>query len=198
MAAVGVERNGEFKIVVVGNGGGGTKFTAAILRAARKNKLVSAFEFSSFQPKTLQKFLEQNVSVTVISAIDFTEVSPRVTECLASGEISNIYPLFKEEGAEYVVDVVKELQENAVLTEGGKTIPFDVCLLATGLNFPVFQATFETPTRESRLAFLTDIYTKIKNANTLLIAGGGAVGVEAAGDIKVRYPDKRFHSNLIY
>jgi len=132
--------------------------------------------------------------VTVLCQQDYTEISVRMTEAVAAGATVHskvLFPLFKEPGADYIVDTCTEVQDHAITTKCGQTIEYDVLVLATGLSYPIFQAGEEHPTAESRQGFISELNQKIAAANTIVIAGGGAVGCEAAADIKLRHGDKR-------
>jgi len=84
---------------------------------------------------------------------------------------------------------VEEGKGGAVVLDSGERIKYDVLVLATGshwkgpLNLP--------DDREAALAYIKEWRDKIESASGIVIAGGGAVGYEFAGEIKDFYPTKK-------
>ncbi|KAJ1981960.1 hypothetical protein H4R35_000497 [Dimargaris xerosporica] len=84
---------------------------------------------------------------------------------------------------------VVEVHPNHLVLSDGRHMTFDILLLATGSAYPspakidslYVQAGIEETRRHQR---------HIKYAQRILIIGGGAVGVELAGEIATEYPDK--------
>ncbi|RLN59674.1 hypothetical protein BBJ28_00014534 [Nothophytophthora sp. Chile5] len=72
-----------------------------------------------------------------------------------------------------------------------KSLSYDYLVIATGSTYtvPIKQPknNFKRSTTESKLAEVRD---QVKSANSILIVGGGAVGIEVAGEIKAKYPKK--------
>ncbi|KAG2502378.1 hypothetical protein JM18_009774, partial [Phytophthora kernoviae] len=72
-----------------------------------------------------------------------------------------------------------------------KSMAYDYLVVATGSTYtvPIKQPknNFKRLTTETKLAEVRD---QVKAANSVLIVGGGAVGVEVAGEIKSKYPNK--------
>ncbi|ETP08419.1 hypothetical protein F441_15597 [Phytophthora nicotianae CJ01A1] len=72
-----------------------------------------------------------------------------------------------------------------------KSMPYDYLVVATGSTYtvPIKQPknNFKRSTTEAKLA---EVREQVKAANSVLIVGGGAVGVEVAGEIKAKYPSK--------
>ncbi|CAE6451270.1 unnamed protein product [Rhizoctonia solani] len=83
---------------------------------------------------------------------------------------------------------VKEITPTAVITEGG-SIPYEHLIIATGsiwngaLSLP--------PARVDAIEHLRAFRTKLQAARNILIVGGGAVGVEYAGELRYFMPDKK-------
>ncbi|XP_010928693.1 uncharacterized protein [Elaeis guineensis] len=76
------------------------------------------------------------------------------------------------------------ITESEVLTEDGQTIKYDYLALATGHADP-------TPrSRKDRLEQFRQENDKIKSSSSVLIIGGGRMGVELAGEIAADYPEK--------
>lgn len=74
--------------------------------------------------------------------------------------------------------------------EFGDRIPYVACILATGTHYPV-------PAKASALDYdsshkaLIQLRGAIKQAKSIVIVGGGPVGIELAGEIRDVYKDKK-------
>eukprot|EP01041_Mallomonas_annulata_P011310 gene11310-23664_t len=169
-----MERGSKGRVLIVGNGIGGSKVTAVLAAMVRKNK--------------------KDVSITVLTPLNYNEVSLSMTNVVATGASEHnaiIHPLVKEDDVTYVIGSCKQLNERSVVTSDETTIEFDACVIATGLNYPIFQASPSQPTIESRKAYIANIQSEIQKASTIVLSGGGPVGCETASDIKIRNPSKR-------
>ncbi|ETV90382.1 hypothetical protein H310_14833 [Aphanomyces invadans] len=85
---------------------------------------------------------------------------------------------------------VRKIVDN-VVDEATTNIPFDYLILATGSSYtsPIKVPT-TLYTRENIESAIVDTANHIKAASSVLIVGGGAVGVEVAGEIATAYPNK--------
>jgi NADH dehydrogenase FAD-containing subunit len=84
---------------------------------------------------------------------------------------------------------VSRVEEDRVIFEGGKEIEFDVVVCATGCRNWIEPDESKLTVQELRNHFETT-RRDIESAESIAIVGGGAVGVEFAGEIKSRYPGK--------
>jgi len=73
--------------------------------------------------------------------------------------------------------------------EGSSQIPFDYLTVATGtlLSQP---AAMKKDDKQSSVSYLRQHQNDVERAKSILIVGGGAVGVQMATDLKEYYPDK--------
>ena len=73
--------------------------------------------------------------------------------------------------------------------EGQQHIPFDYLVIATGtrLTPPSMMPSDE---KNPSVTFLQDHQAKAQKAHSIVLVGGGAVGVQMALDLKERYPQK--------
>lgn len=81
--------------------------------------------------------------------------------------------------------------DDAVSLEDGTSISYDWLILATGSSFgqwPFLKGN-EITVAEREASFL-ETGMEMANANSVLIIGGGPVGVELAGEIKSKWPEK--------
>jgi NADH dehydrogenase FAD-containing subunit len=134
-------------------------------------------------------------SVTVLSPYDYMEVPLSMTMVMAAGPEAHdkcIYPLMREAGVDYIIGICASITDGSVTTNTGQTIPFDVCVLATGQDMSIYMPNpLSEPTIAQRKATVAALFNKIKAAKTVLISGGGPLGCETAADIKIRYKDKK-------
>ena len=105
---------------------------------------------------------------------------------------SAIFPFVIEPNVNYVFASCRQLETNHAITSTGQTIEFDVCVIATGINYHTFQAGPDHPTMQDRKKFILEMQSKISAANTIVIGGGGPLGTEIASDIKIRNPSKKY------
>eukprot|EP00980_Cylindrotheca_fusiformis_P018703 scaffold6227_cov74-Cylindrotheca_fusiformis.AAC.1 len=77
-----------------------------------------------------------------------------------------------------------------------RMVPFDTLVCATGFGYPVI---LETPgqTKEERLQEIEQYANALSSGNDVVIAGGGTVGVELAGDLLEKYPNAKGRVTLI-
>ncbi|PVH18449.1 uncharacterized protein CXQ87_001376 [Candidozyma duobushaemuli] len=93
----------------------------------------------------------------------------------------------------YIQGRVNELQRDkaAYTLNGGSssTITFDYCVIAAGRNrsWPTSPDAFNY---ESYLQEMTKFNNQAKSVNKIAVVGAGAVGIEIAGDIKTKHPEK--------
>lgn len=90
---------------------------------------------------------------------------------------------------------VVELRKTSVVLaspfEGSTELPFDRCILATGAQQSEPFRPAPGSTLEDYKTFLRKMQSDIKAASSVLVVGGGTVGVEIAGEIDSAYPDKK-------
>lgn len=73
--------------------------------------------------------------------------------------------------------------------QGSKQIPFDYVVVATGTRLSK-PAAMEHDDKPSSVKYLQNHQADVKRSRSILIVGGGAVGVQMATDLKEYYPDK--------
>ncbi|GAA6049241.1 hypothetical protein JCM3770_005901 [Rhodotorula araucariae] len=87
---------------------------------------------------------------------------------------------------------VVELKEHSVVvdkahSELGTEIPFEFCILATGSNYPYPCRPRPGRTVAEAVADLRETQQQVAAASSILVVGGGPVGVELAGEIGEHY-----------
>lgn len=90
-----------------------------------------------------------------------------------------------------VQSAVTAVTSNAVSLANGTRLPFDYLVLATGSTYGggVFHPAVTS--RTARITDLEDQESKLRAAHSVLVVGGGPVGVEVAGEIVTDLPDKK-------
>ncbi|OKO98659.1 Apoptosis-inducing factor -like protein [Penicillium subrubescens] len=73
--------------------------------------------------------------------------------------------------------------------QGSKQIPFDYVVVATGTRLSK-PAAMEHDDKQSSVEYLQKHQADVKRSKSILIVGGGAVGVQMATDLKEYYPEK--------
>lgn len=95
----------------------------------------------------------------------------------------------------FIQDTATHLSTNEIELKSGEIISFDYLAIATGAT----QAPPAKLLASDKIDACTELQRSqdaIKSAQTIAIVGGGAVGVEVAGDIKSIYPEK--HVTLVH
>lgn len=164
------------KILIIGCGGGGSQFAA---RAAKN----------------------LNYSVTVITPFEYMEISLSMTKVLASGAEEHnkaLFPLLREEHVGYIIDQVVSLEDGQAVTKGGQTVGFDVCVVAVGQHIPYFYPGFDECTMDVRKERVSEFQKKMREADHIVVGGGGPIGVEACADIKLRHQQKKLVNSQLY
>ncbi|KAK7993991.1 hypothetical protein PG989_007372 [Apiospora arundinis] len=73
-----------------------------------------------------------------------------------------------------------------------RTLQYDYLILATGSSTKASEVPFKSRgSTEATMAALHDFQNRIGSSRTIVIVGGGATGVETAGEIKFEYGDKK-------
>lgn len=92
--------------------------------------------------------------------------------------------------ARHVQSAAESVSDSDVITSSGDRVPFDFLVIATG-------TTFDGPSsRAERLKAFEAEKTKLSGASSVLIIGGGPVGVELAGEIATDFPEKKVSTDL--
>ncbi|KAF7715232.1 Uncharacterized protein PECH_008725 [Penicillium ucsense] len=73
--------------------------------------------------------------------------------------------------------------------QGSTRVPFDYVVVATGTRLSK-PAAMEKDDKLSSVEYLQSHQDRVKRSNSIIIVGGGAVGVQMATDLKEYYPDK--------
>jgi NADH dehydrogenase FAD-containing subunit len=88
-----------------------------------------------------------------------------------------------------VRDRAVEVGAHAVVLASGEVIAADYIVLATGSTYP-FPAKSNAHDAEDAIDNYQAAYTELTRAKRVLLVGAGAVGIELAGEIRSKWPDK--------
>ncbi|KAF4596826.1 hypothetical protein EYR40_007485 [Pleurotus pulmonarius] len=171
-------------IVIVGGGAIGITLARALSAKINTNThhivLINPLPFQVFLPVSL-RFLtsdRDNLQETTLPSYDRLLVNG--TGTLVEGKVASI-----QKGAN---------KGGTVTLENGEVVVFEYLVLATGSTF---QGPLAFPeTKDDVLPFVEGVRKTIKDANDIVLAGGGSVAIELAGEIKDIYPVRLVKHNI--
>lgn len=166
-----------------------------------KNVVIIGASFAGyFCADRLAKSLPSGWRVILVeknSHFNHTWLFPRISVITRHSELAYIpYPGKAQGMVPEGVWMFKEGQVTAVepdkkriVLEDGESIDFEYLVLATGLpgRYPTG---IDHMQREEGLAYFRRLQGQVKEASSLVIVGGGPVGIEIALDVKSEYPSK--------
>lgn len=139
--------------------------------------------------------------IVLIDAKDYFENTIAVLTCLTHVEISSSVTAAMKivmRHDHYLVGsnirIVKELVKEVTPTKvilSNETIYFDYLILACGTSYRSTIKDAQNLTTEFRVQSLTRDASDLASADSVLIVGGGLVGVELAAEIVTSYPNKK-------
>jgi apoptosis-inducing factor 2 len=141
--------------------------------------------------------MQHVADVTLVDPKDYIEVPMAVPRLLvAPGSLPAIIPYsaFLPKTTR-IQGWLKEVRERAIVVSADhwpapKEVPYDYLVLATGSNY---QGDLVKPLSGSvseRSRHFTSVHKHLASAGRILIVGGGAVGIELAGEIIESFPEK--------
>jgi len=145
-----------------------------------------------FAGSTIAKTMENGFDVTLIDSKDYFEYTPSVLRTIVEPEhIKKIQVLHKNylNRAVLVKGNVEDIEKEYVTASGTKFF-YDYLAICSGsdYNLPMKDKSTITAARADVLATYTE---KLKKSESILIIGGGLVGVELAAEIIEKYPIKK-------
>ncbi|KAG0339694.1 Apoptosis-inducing factor 2 [Podila humilis] len=101
---------------------------------------------------------------------------------------TNLFP--KDSKHKVVQGLISEVHHHhIVLANSGTSIPFDYLVLCTGSSNPA-PAKFNVDSAAEALTIIKKAREDLAKSQNVTVVGGGACGVELAGEIKTAYPSK--------
>lgn len=145
-----------------------------------------------FAGSTIARKLEDHFDVTLIDTKDYFEFTPSVLRTLVEPEhIKKIQALHKNylNKAVVISGTIKDIGKKDVTTSGRK-FPYDYLIICSGSEYNLPMKGKSTVTA-ARADVLAKYAKKLEESNSVLIIGGGLVGVELAAEIIEKYPNKK-------
>jgi NADH dehydrogenase FAD-containing subunit len=145
----------------------------------------------------LAKRLSGKAEVVLVDPLDYFEVPMAAPRIMVQPDFAERAIMSFAEALPAVKHVRAKLVElridsGLVETPDGKQslISGDVTVLATGSRFASELVRGIEGSGSSRKAFYGRFHDRLRNARSVLIVGGGPIGVEIAGEISETWPDK--------
>jgi apoptosis-inducing factor 2 len=163
-------------VVVVGAGGYGALISKALSSKLDPTKhtltLVSSREFYLHLPAALRLLVSPADDLESTALIPYDKLFPGVGT-------------FKR-GTVTEVKKNPDGKSGFVVLDSGEELPWNVLLLAPGNTW---EGGLRMPeTRQEAHTFIEEWRTKFEKANSIALVGGGAVGIELAGELRDIYP----------
>jgi apoptosis-inducing factor 2 len=156
-----------YRVCVIGGGVAG-------IRAIKQLKKVPEIEITLIDPKSYHYN-----RVSSLRALVDTSYYPQT-----------MYPYedFLPE-VKHILGEVKTLSNSTITLKNGDKISFDRCIIATGITYPAPQEGIGSEIVD-QVHVLGGLQNNLQEAQHVVIAGGGATGIELAGEIRESYPTK--------
>eukprot|EP00924_Labyrinthula_sp_SR-Ha-C_P005264 maker-scaffold_1-snap-gene-26.52-mRNA-1 protein AED:0.00 eAED:0.00 QI:89/1/1/1/1/1/3/104/713 len=168
------EYSGKPRVVILGAGYGG---------AACANRL--------------QKILGKKIDLTVIEKRQCSvhKIGGARASALGQAYVDRVlipnYDLVKPGKGRIVHENIRQVSDKFVQIGDGSKLYYDYLVAATGgTNLSLGEPPLKYKDRSDMVKYYEKISRKIQAARSICIIGGGAVGVETAGEIKYQYPEK--------
>ncbi|KAM5540768.1 hypothetical protein V8D89_005412 [Ganoderma adspersum] len=174
-----VEKGGKKNVVIVGGGAAG----GSVGRELSKKLSPSQYEIIVIDARPFYTHLPAMARIAVTAE-----------ENLEDKALMGFEKLFYNDNGTVKHGKVVSIAEAApgkggeVVLEDGERIPYAALVLATGAVWPDVIQLPETDAATK--SFLGSWRSKFEKANHVVIVGGGAVGLELAGEIKQSFPTK--------
>lgn len=137
---------------------------------------------------SLAKWLEHHCNVVLIDAKEYLEIIYAELRCMVEPSFADKSIIYHTEylsKARIVVSTAVNVTETEVTTAQGDKIAYDYLVIATGHIHP------SGFSKNERISYYQTQQQKIESMDSILVVGGGATGVELAGEIVTDYPDKK-------
>jgi NADH dehydrogenase FAD-containing subunit len=163
------------RIVVIGGSFGGMAAVSDLAKQAKKLKL----EIILVEPRDHQFYVPAFPRAVALPG--FAE------KCFIP--FGNA-PAFKSQGARHERARAQSVYTDRVVLDDGRELPYDYLVIATGSN-ATFPSKVATDSVEEGINQYKQLLETVKASNKIVIVGGGAAGVEIAGEISQHQPNKQ-------
>jgi NADH dehydrogenase FAD-containing subunit len=101
---------------------------------------------------------------------------------------TNLFP--KDSQHKIIQDTVTQVHHDHVVLASGQIVAFNYLALCTGSDNPA-PAKFTVDSSKESMAITSKAREDLQKSKSVVVVGGGACGVELAGEIKNAFPDKK-------
>jgi len=141
---------------------------------------------------------KKDLQVTIVQANRFVEWPLAMTVCLVKPQLhdkalATNCDKFQVPGVTYkygVVENVDATSKQVKLTGEEETVPYDCLIVATGFGMPLIYPDLGVSVEERKME-VQRVGDAIKKGSCIVVAGGGPVALELAGNIRGEYPSKK-------
>ncbi|KAF8140584.1 FAD/NAD(P)-binding domain-containing protein [Boletus edulis] len=167
-------------VVVVGAGFAGTTVVSALSSKLDSSKyhivLINPRPYAIPLPASLRLIVSEAANLERTALVPLDRIYRKASGEIKIGIVKSIEPKDAQSGGHVVL-------------ETGERIPYEILIIASG---SIWKGPIEFPLHETDvLPHIRTWRSKFANANHTVIVGGGALGVELAGELKDEYPGKR-------
>lgn len=132
----------------------------------------------------------QHVDVTLVTRTDYFEASFANARSVVDPSIADqalwLYEAMKPHGT-FIQGEVTQLSDSTAVLADGTQLAFDYAAIATGSSYAVGKSSTAL-TLQQRLQELQGLAARVKAARSVLVVGGGPLGVELAGEVLTDLP----------
>jgi len=157
---------------------------------AKKKVLILGGGFAGARLATL---LSDKAEVTMVDKKAYYEIVFANARAAVEPDITQhtIIPFeeLKPHGKFILGEVEKLTSKQAWIKGQSEPIEFDYCIICTGSDYAYGKSS--VPTIEGRTAEVQATFAALKGASSVLVVGGGSLGVEIAGEVLTDFPDKK-------
>ncbi|KAG6380889.1 FAD/NAD(P)-binding domain-containing protein [Boletus reticuloceps] len=167
-------------VVVVGAGFAGTTVVSALSSKLDSSKyhivLINPRPYAIPLPASLRLIVSEAANLEHTALVPLDRIYRKASGEIKLGIVRSIEPKDAQSGGHVVL-------------ESGERIPYEILIIASG---SIWKGPIDFPLHETDvLPHIRTWRSKFANANHIVIVGGGALGVELAGELKDEYPGKR-------
>ena len=143
----------------------------------------------------LQKRLKDDVDITLVTPALTKHFYIASVRAIVEPEMANqlfvpYKKLFDGTNGRVIQSEAIKIEESRVFLKNGEIVKFDYLVACTGMQYSAPFKTSKSNAEESIQQF-KDISADILKSKTILLVGGGPTGVEVAGEIADKYPEKK-------
>ncbi|KIL56785.1 hypothetical protein M378DRAFT_133689 [Amanita muscaria Koide BX008] len=172
-------KNNKKNIVIVGGGGGGAataRLLSAKLDSSKYNLiLINPRPYFIAWPATLRAAVSDIDNLDEKIFVPLDKVFHNGNGTFIQGKVTDIK--------------IESGNRGSVVLQDGETIPYEVLVLSPG---SIWTGPIAFPEEDEKVkGFIRNSRSAFQGAQNIVLAGGGAVGIELAGEIKDLWPNKR-------